>query len=140
MEWDIKSNIPHRAPMLLVDEIKNVKPMESITTRFHVKKEMEIFQGHFPRNPVLPGIYSIEIMAQTADLLIMTDKRYRGKVPLLIGVDEAKFFSKIVPDDMLLINCKVVSENEEKAIIKCYSEIYNGDVLADSCFVTLAMR
>ena len=79
-------------------------------------------------------------MAQTADLMIMTDERYAGKVPLLIGADEAKFIAKIVPGASLRIEGKVVSEREEKAIIKCYCEIYNEDVLSSSCFVTLAMR
>ena len=140
MDWDVKRIIPHRKPMLLVDEIIEVKPMSTITTSFHVDPKMEIFKGHFPGDPVLPGIYSIEIMAQTADLMIMTDERYAGKVPLLIGADEARFISKIVPGTSLRIEGKVVSEREEKAIIKCYCEIYNEDVLSSSCFVTLAMR
>ncbi|MBR4411664.1 MAG: beta-hydroxyacyl-ACP dehydratase, partial [Firmicutes bacterium] len=67
----IKKIIPHRDPMLLVDEVVEMEPETSIVTRFFVNPEREIFKGHFPEEPVLPGVYTVEIMAQTADILIL---------------------------------------------------------------------
>ena len=58
--------------MLLVDEVTEMEPEKEIRTRFHVDPGREIFQGHFPGDPVLPGVYTVEIMAQTADILILS--------------------------------------------------------------------
>ena len=92
---DIKKIIPHRDPMLLVDEVVEMEEETSIITKFYVNPEREIFKGHFPGDPVLPGVYTVEIMAQTADILILSCERYAGKTPLFLGVDKVKFLSKI---------------------------------------------
>ena len=80
---DIMKIIPHREPMLLVDEVLDMEEESKITTRFYIDPDREIFKGHFPGDPVLPGVYTVEIMAQTADILILSCERYAGKVPLL---------------------------------------------------------
>ena len=61
---DIMAVIPHRDPMLLVDTVEEIEPGVHITTTFHVDADREIFKGHFPSEPVLPGVYSVECMAQ----------------------------------------------------------------------------
>lgn len=89
---------------------------------------------------MFPGAYTIENMAQTADILILSTERYVGKVPLLLGVNNVKFFSKIKPGDTLETHAVFTKERYEKAIVTCSCEVYNAGVLACSGEVTLAMR
>ena len=137
---EIKTVIPHRDPMLLVDEVLKMIPEKSITTKFYVDPQRDIFRGHFPSEPVLPGVYTVEIMAQTSDILILSCQRYAGKTPLFIGIDKVKFRSKIKPGDTLEIRSRISSENTEKAIVTCSAEVYNDGQLACEGDVTLAMR
>lgn len=136
----IKEIIPHRDPMLLVDEVTEMEPETSIRTKFYVDPTREIFKGHFPGDPVLPGVYTIEIMAQSADILILSCQRYAGKTPLFLGVNNVKFLSKIKPGDTLEIQAHVSAERREKAIVTCSAEVYNAGTLACTGDVTLAMR
>lgn len=137
---EIMEIIPHRDPMLLVDEVMEMEPEKSIKTRFYVSPEREIFKGHFPGDPVLPGVYTVEIMAQTSDILILSCERYAGKVPLFIGINNVKFRSKILPGDTLEIKSTISFEKAEKAIVTCSAEVYDDGVLACTGDVTLAMR
>lgn len=137
---EIKKIIPHRDPMLLVDEVVSMEPEKEIISKFYVDPAREIFRGHFPGDPVLPGVYTVEIMAQTSDILILSCDRYAGKVPLFIGIDNVKFLSKILPGDTLEIHSKFAKERREKAIVTCSAEVYDKGTLACTGDVTLAMR
>ena len=136
----IKKIIPHRDPMLLVTTVEEIVPGEAITATFYVDPDREIFKGHFPGNPVLPGVYSVECMAQTADILLLSTKRYAGKIPLFLGIDKVRFLKKIMPGDTIKIWAKMESERIEKAIATCSAEIYNHGELVVTGDVTLAMR
>ena len=129
---EIKQIIPHRDPMLLVSTVEEMVPGESIVTTFWVDPQREIFKGHFPAEPVLPGVYSVECMLST--------ERYAGKVPLFLGINNVRFLRKILPGDTLEIHAKMASERREKAIATCTAEIYCRGELAATGDVTLAMR
>lgn len=137
---EIKNIIPHRDPMLLVSTVEEMIPGERIVSTFWVDPDREIFKGHFPGEPVLPGVYSVECMAQTADILLLSMDRYAGKVPLFLGINNVRFLRKILPGDTLEIHAKLASERVEKAIATCAAEIYNHGELAATGEVTLAMR
>ena len=137
---EIMAVIPHRAPLLLVDTVKEMVPGEHITTIFYVDPSREIFKGHFPSEPVLPGVYSVECMAQTADILLLSAERYAGKIPLFLGINNVRFLRKILPGDTIEICAKMASERVEKAIATCSAEIYNHGELTATGDVTLAMR
>ena len=122
---EIKAIIPHRDPMLLVDTVEEMEAGDHIVTTFFVDPAREIFKGHFPGEPVLPGVYSVECMAQTADILLLSAERYAGK---------------ILPGDTIEIHAKMASERVEKAIATCSAEVYNHGELAVTGDVTLAMR
>ena len=132
--------IPHRDPMLLVDTVEELEPGERIVASFYVDPSREIFKGHFPNDPVLPGVYSVESMAQTADILLLSMPRYSGKTPLFLGIDKVSFRRKILPGDTLEIHAAMFSERQEKAIATCSAEIYVHGELAATGQVTLAMR
>ena len=126
--------------MLLVSTAEEMIPGERIVSTFWVDPDREIFKGHFPGEPVLPGVYSVECMAQTADILLLSMDRYAGKVPLFLGINNVRFLRKILPGDTLEIHAKLASERVEKAIATCAAEIYNHGELAATGEVTLAMR
>ena len=137
---EIKAIIPHRDPMLLVDPVEEMVPGDRIAATFYVDPAREIFKGHFPGEPVLPGVYSVECMAQTADILLLSAERYAGKIPLFLGINNVRFIRKILPGDTLEIHAKLASERAEKAIATCSAEIYVHGELAATGDVTLAMR
>lgn len=137
---EIKKVIPHRDPMLLVDTVESMDSGKKIVTTFHVDADREIFKGHFPEEPVLPGVYTVECMAQTADILLLSDPKYAGTIPLFIGINNVKFKSKIKPGDTIEIRAELTFEKPEKAIATCSAEVYNDGVLAATGDVTLAMR
>lgn len=126
--------------MLLVSTVEEMIPGERIVSTFWVDPDREIFKGHFPGEPVLPGVYSVECMAQTADILLLSMDRYAGRVPLFLGINNVRFLRKILPGDTLAIHAKLASERVEKAIATCAAEIYNHGELAATGEVTLAMR
>lgn len=137
---EIMKIIPHRPPMLLVDKVEEMEPGTSITTTFHVTEQLEIFKGHFPEEPVLPGVYAVECMAQTADILLLSVERYAGKVPLFLGINNVRFLKKILPGSTIKIQAVLVTERAEKAIASCSAKIFcDGDLMAVGD-VTLAMR
>ena len=123
---EIKSIIPHRDPMLLVDTVEEMVPGDHIVTTFFIDPDREIFRGHFPGEPVLPGVYSVECMAQSADILLLSMERYAGKVPLFLGINNVRFLRKILPGDTIEIHARLASERAEKAIATCSAEIFRG--------------
>ena len=137
---EIKKVIPHRDPMLLVSTVEDLVPGESIRTTFYVNPEMALFNGHFPGDPVLPGVYSVECMAQSSDILVLSTERYAGKTPLFLGINNVRFKSKILPGDTVEIVAKWSSERIEKAIVTCSAEMYNHGALAVTAEITLALR
>ena len=132
--------IPHRDPMLLIDTVSELVEGERITASFYVDPDREIFKGHFPGDPVLPGVYTVEATAQAADLILMTKSAYAGKTPLFLGIDHVRFRKKILPGDTMEIRASLLSERAEKAIATCRAEVYTGGELAAETEVTIAMR
>ena len=132
--------IPHRDPMLLIDEVSDLVPGEYIDASFWVDPAREIFKGHFPGDPVLPGVYTVEATAQAADILLTLKPEYAGKTPLFLGINNVRFRRKILPGDTLQIHAEMLSERPEKAIATCKCVVKVGGELAAETEVTLAMR
>lgn len=133
--------LPHRDPMLLVDEVYSLVSGKEITAGFHVRENMEIFKGHFPGSPIFPGVYTIESMAQTADILMMDLERYAGKTPLFLGIQEVKFKAPVHPGDDLQLRAVLLSDRTDKAILTALCQAYlKGDKLAAECIIAVAMR
>lgn len=78
---EVLNVLPHRDPMLLIDEVSRLVPGSEAVATFFVRPDWDIFRGHFPGQPVLPGVYSLEAMAQCAGLLLLSLERYAGKAP-----------------------------------------------------------
>ena len=80
---DIQKLIPHRKPMLMIDKITNIVPFISATGIKHVKKKENFFEGHFPGKPIMPGVFIIEALAQTASVLVMHSMNLTSKNKLV---------------------------------------------------------
>ena len=102
--------------MLLIDEVNELIPGQRITATFWVDPAREIFKGHCPGSPVLPGVYTMEATAQATDLVLMTKPAYADKVPLFLGINNVKFRKKILPGDTLEIHAELLSERAKKAV------------------------
>ena len=107
----IEDLIPHRKPMLLVDELNEIKKLESATGIVNVKKDSFFVQGHFPDQPVMPGVLIVEAFGQSAAALTahgLDKETYANKLVFLMSVEKARFRSPVIPDCKLLLNIKAI--------------------------------
>ena len=103
--------LPHREPMLLIEELINIKKLFSATAIVNVKKDSFFVQGHFPENPVMPGVLIVEAFGQAAACLTATGidkKEYENKLVFLMGVEKARFRNPVIPDCRLELNVEAI--------------------------------
>ncbi|MDR1498854.1 MAG: 3-hydroxyacyl-ACP dehydratase FabZ [Rickettsiales bacterium] len=107
---EIQELIPHRYPFLLIDKVKNFRKMESCTGVKCVTVSDGFFRGHFPGNPVMPGVLIIEAMAQTSAVLVAKSLEIEpySKSVLFTGIESAKFRKSVFPGDVLELNVKIL--------------------------------
>lgn len=118
---DIKKIIPQREPFLMIDEVEEYKPGESCIAYKYVNKDEYYFKGHFPGNPIMPGVLIVEALAQTGAVAILSQEKNKGKNALFGGIDKLKFKKMVVPGDKLKLEVK---------IIKAKGPVGIGEVLA----------
>ena len=107
----IRNLLPHREPMLLIDELYDIVDLTSATAVVNVKKNSFFVQGHFPGQPVMPGVLIVEAFGQTAAALTAhgIDKAtYENKLVFLMGVEKARFRSPVIPDCKLLLKIEAI--------------------------------
>ena len=119
--------LPHREPMLLIDELYDMKKLSSATAVVNVKKDSFFVQGHFPDNPVMPGVLIVESFGQAAAALTASglDKStYENKLVFLMGVEKARFRNPVIPE------CKLILKIEA---IRSHGKVwkYKGDAFVD---------
>ena len=126
--------LPHREPMLLIDELVNIKKLHSATAIMNVKKNGFYVDGHFPGQPVLPGVLIVEAFGQAAAALTASgiDKEeYDNKLVYLMGVDKARFRSPVIPDCRLELNIEAIRSHGR--VWKYKGEAYvSGKKMADA--------
>ena len=107
----IKELLPHREPMLLIDELYNIKKLFSATAVVNVKKDSFFVQGHFPDNPVMPGVLIVESFGQAAAALTafgLDKSTYENKLVFLMGVEKARFRNPVIPDCKLILQIEAI--------------------------------
>ena len=107
----IRNLLPHREPMLLIDELYDIKKLFSATALVKVKKDSFFVQGHFPDNPVMPGVLIVESFGQAAAALTASglDKStYENKLVFLMGVEKARFRNPVIPDCDLILKIEAI--------------------------------
>ena len=107
----IENLLPHREPMLLIDELQNIVKLSSATAIVYVKKDSFFVQGHFPDNPVMPGVLIVEAFGQAAAALTahgLDKETYDNKLVFLMGIEKARFRSPVIPDCKLELKIEAI--------------------------------
>ena len=130
----IESLLPHRAPMLLIDKLINIVKLKSATGIMYVKKDGFYVQGHFPGQPVLPGVLIVEAFGQAAAALTaygIDPKEYENKLVYLMSVEKARFRSPVIPDCELNLDIEAVRSHGRVWKYKGIATV-NGKKMADA--------
>ena len=108
---DIINLLPHREPMLLIDELLQIDKLSSATALVKVRKDSFFVQGHFPQNPVMPGVLIVESFGQAAAALTahgLDKSTYENKLVFLMGVEKARFRNPVIPDCDLVLKIEAI--------------------------------
>lgn len=127
---DIQNIIPHRYPFLLVDKITEIEYGKKAIGIKNVTVNEPFFQGHFPGNPIMPGVLIVEAMAQVGAVSILGMEENKGKLAVFTGIDGMRFRRQVVPGDTLRMEVEMLAF--KRGIGKAKAEAYVGDNLAAS--------
>tara|TARA_X000000950_G_C13741682_1_gene588762 strand:+ start:259 stop:705 length:447 start_codon:yes stop_codon:yes gene_type:complete len=108
---DIVKLLPHRKPMLLIDNLYDIEDLKSATAVVNVKKDSFFVKGHFPDNPVMPGVLIVESFGQAAAALTahgLDKSTYENKLVFLMGVEKARFRNPVIPDCELILKIEAI--------------------------------
>ena len=134
----IKRALPHRYPFLLLDKVTDYEPGVSLTAIKNVTINEPFFQGHFPQQPIMPGVLIIEAMAQASAVLgLLSDdgEKHRNKLYYLVGVDKARFRKTVGPGDQLVIEAKFVKLRRNIWRFSCVARV-DDTIVADAELLT----
>ena len=131
----IESLIPHRPPFLLVDEILELEPGKRVVGRREIRADDWWFPGHFPDRPVMPGVLTIEAIAQAGAVAVLAAEANRGKIPFFAGIDDCRFKRIVEPGDVLTLECEFV--RVRGPIAKGQGRALVGDELAAEAMLTV---
>ncbi len=106
----IKEIIPQREPFLMIDEVEQYIPGESCTAYKNIKEEEYYFKGHFPGNPIMPGVLMVEALAQTGAVAILSMEENKGRNALFGGINNLKFKKQVIPGDRLKLEVKIIKK------------------------------
>ena len=130
----IKQLLPHREPMLLLDQLVDIKKLHSGTAILNVTKESFFVQGHFPGQPVMPGVLIVEAFGQAAAALTahgLDKSTYENKLVFLMGVEKARFRNPVIPDCKLILNIEAIRSHGR--VWKYKGEAFVNDIkMADA--------
>jgi 3-hydroxyacyl-[acyl-carrier-protein] dehydratase len=104
---EIEQILPHREPFLLLDEVLELEPGARVVARRRVRDDEWYLAGHFPGNPIMPGVLMVEALAQTGAVAVLSEAQNRGKLALFAGIDDVRFKRIVRPGDELLLTCEL---------------------------------
>ena len=119
--------LPHRNPFLLIDTVEELVPGQKAVAKKNVTMNEPYFVGHFPGNPVMPGVLIIEALAQTGAVAILCQDEWKGKTAYFAGINNAKFKQKVVPGDTLELSTEIIKVKGTIGVGKAVAKV-NGKV------------
>ncbi|MDF2545679.1 MAG: 3-hydroxyacyl-[acyl-carrier-protein] dehydratase FabZ [Anaerosolibacter sp.] len=134
---EIQKIIPHRYPFLLVDRIEEVEAGKRAVGIKNVTINEPFFQGHFPGNPIMPGVLIVEAMAQVGAVAMMSLEENKGKLGVFAGIDELRFKRQVVPGDTLRMEVEMIAL--KRNIGKAQAVAYVGEEIACKGILTFAL-
>ena len=131
---EIERLLPHRAPMLLIDKLINIIPLKSATAIVNVVKTSFFVQGHFPGQPVMPGVFIVEAFGQSAAALTahsVDPKKFENKLVYLMSVEKARFRNPVIPNCELQLHIEAIRSHSRVWKYKGIAKV-NGKEMADA--------
>lgn len=134
---EIMDIIPHRYPFLLIDTIEELEPGVRALGRKCVSVNEPFFQGHFPGNPVMPGVLIIEALAQVGAVAMLSQPDFKGRTAYFAGIDKARFRQKVVPGDVLLLETEIIKVKGPVGVGRAVAKV--GDKVAAQAELTFSI-
>lgn len=128
---EIMEIIPHRYPFLLIDTIEELEPGVRALGKKCVSVNEPFFQGHFPGNPVMPGVLIMEALAQVGAVAILSQPEWKGRTAYFAGIDKARFRRKVIPGDVLSLEMEIIKVKGPVGVGKAVAKV-DGQVAAQA--------
>ena len=130
--------LPHRRSALLLDEISELAPGRYAVGKYLVDYELDVLKGHFAGDPTLPGVYSVEVVNQVADILIGATPEFKDNPYAFLGVNRSRFYKRVRPGDQLVIRDEITAQ--EESVLTLLGRVYCNDELAVEVEVVFALN
>jgi 3-hydroxyacyl-[acyl-carrier-protein] dehydratase len=135
---EIEAILPHRDPFLLIDEVTELEAGKRVAARKRVTDDEWYLSGHFPGQPVMPGVLILEAMAQTGAVAVLAEEENRGRIAYFAGIDDCRFKRVVEPGDELELVCEL--DRLRGPIGRGKATAHVGDELAARATLTFAVE